>query len=101
MPEHKTEFEFPLTTKFKYAPGGGDSREATFIHLTAPTAKHSKECAELKQAFFRACPQEKSGDTDTSGEEITGHDVITLMACSTDVELRGSSREGSQRSTGR
>lgn len=86
----ETEFDFPLTQDFSYS-HKGDQVDARFIKLTAPTSRHSKECAALKQAFFRAqnsfVAQARESDAEPSGEKITGDDVIMMMAASKDVDL--------------
>lgn len=88
MSDPKTEIDFPLTQAFTYAHQGSNV-EATFVRLTAPTSRHSKECAALKQAFFRAQNsfQAQASDVEPSGEKIDGSDVILMMAASTAVEL--------------
>lgn len=89
--ELKTEHNFPLASPFKYAKQG-DNVSAQFIVLHAPTSKHSKPCAFLKQAFFRALPDRKEGSTraDVDVEEIKsidGEDIIMMMSQSRDVDL--------------
>lgn len=81
------EIEFPLTTNFTYATRGGETTEARFIQLTAPTSKNSRECAALKQAFFRSVPDSTDSDPDPDSVDLSGHDVIMTIAMSPDVDL--------------
>lgn len=86
----KTEFDFQLSKGFSYS-HQGDQTEASFVRLTAPTSRHSRECAALKQAFFRA-QNSFQGQVESSGaeapdEEIAGHEVILMIAASTAVDL--------------
>lgn len=93
MPDQKTEFDFPLTTPFTYSHQGSQV-EATFIRLTAPTSRHMRECAALKQAFGRAnaaladraAVQAGARKSEQQDEAITGEDVILMMAASTVIE---------------
>jgi hypothetical protein len=83
----KTEANFNLTTPFEYA-HKGQAATASFIQLSAPTARNSPECSALKQAFFRAA--KASGATTKESEEVTtptGAEVIMALAMSQDVDL--------------
>ena len=83
----KTEFDYPLLVPFTYAAKGQEVL-ASFVKLVAPTSRHSRECAALKQAFFRAIP--KGEETDVDPETVStpsGTDIITMIACSQDVDL--------------
>lgn len=89
--EQKSEFQFPVTSPFQIA-AKGNVEDATFITFHAPTAKVIGECSSLKQAFFRAFTE--SGERNTSSEtqadpdvEIFGHDVIDLLASSSNVDM--------------
>ncbi len=83
-------FKYVLTTSFKYD-FKGDRQDAAFIELHAPTSRHSRECAALKQAFFGSAagiggdePKSKKDKEDVS---ITGQEVIAMLAMSPAVEL--------------
>lgn len=83
----KTEFDYPLTVPFPYALKGQEET-ASFIKLVAPTSRHSRECATLKQAFFRAVPKGEESDVDPETVETpSGTDIITMLAISQDVDL--------------
>lgn len=85
--ELKSEAQFVLTTKTSYS-NKGEQVNAEFIELTAPTSKHSKECAALKQSFFRALPQnEEAKDPEAKDVEITGDEVMVLISMSQVVDL--------------
>ncbi len=89
MEDRKTEFEFPLTTPISYA-RGGSQEEAQFILLKAPSSRNSRQCAALKQAFWRSVNpdrgQEGGNETDASAV-ITGQDVVTMISMSQVVDL--------------
>lgn len=81
-----TEFNYFLIKKIQYA-FKGDMTEASFITFYAPTSKVTKECAALKQAFFRAIgEQEGEGEADPD-YEIQGDDILNLLAMSKEVDL--------------
>lgn len=85
--EKKTEIDYHLLTPFTYAHGGG-THEASFIRLLAPTSKVARECAYLKQAFFRSVPKDAdAGDKAEAAELPSGEDVMMVLAMSKDVEL--------------
>lgn len=87
--ERKTEYDFYLEVPLSYS-SGSSQHEATFIRLFAPSSKVSRECAALKQAFLRAVPKEtskKAQVSDGSSGDLTGSDVIQVLAMSTDVDL--------------
>lgn len=88
--EAKTEFNFTLVTPISYSKGS-DQLEATFILLKAPTTRNSRECAALKQAFFRAIPDtgkdEKPAKKEEKPPEIDGSEIIIMMAMSDRVDL--------------
>lgn len=74
----KTEFDFTLTKKFGYS-FKGDTVEASFIRLTAPSAKQQMLCVELKQYFLRAASEMPDSDkTDDSGDP-KGEDFIKML----------------------
>lgn len=86
------EVRFELEHPFKYATKGGDQETAQFILLNPPTTRNSKECAALKQAFYRASNSiaEETGESaqvegDAAGPNPIG--IITVMAMSTAVDL--------------
>ncbi len=92
--ERKTEHDFYLLVPLSYS-SGSDQRDATFIRLFAPSSKVSRECAALKQAFLRAIPKDvdtskaaaaAAASSDSSGN-LTGSDVIQILALSTVVDL--------------
>ena len=88
MSELITEFKFILTKRFTYA-FKGDNAEAEFVTLYAPTSKTTRECAALKQAFFRAMGDREGKQTGEADEdaEIEGQDILSLLAMSTAVDL--------------
>ena len=86
MSDLKTEIQYDLENKFMYS-SKGEQVEAQFITLTAPTSKHSHECAALKQAFFRALPRDQESDENVEAKDVSGTEVIILLAISTNVEL--------------
>ena len=68
----------------------GELVTGTFVELAPPTSRNMNECAQLKQAFFRALP--KTGAVDVDAEEgkdaeLTGDAIMTLITMSPDVEL--------------
>jgi hypothetical protein len=86
---------FELTTKFTYA-NKGEQVEAGWIELTAPTVKNAKECAALKQSFFRALPKadpvavdqmSEAAPEPSDKEEMKGAEIMTILSMSKDVEL--------------
>ncbi len=86
--EIKTEFNYTLTTQFKYADGTGEQVPAKFITFYAPTRKCIKECSALKQAFFRAMnEQDTSKATGETEVEIESKDIMALLAISNKVDL--------------
>lgn len=90
--ERKTEHDFYLRVPLSYS-SGADQRDATFIRLFAPSSKVSRECAALKQAFLRAIPKEVSASAKAaakasdSADDLTGSDVIEVLAVSATVDL--------------
>lgn len=86
----ETEFNYELEQSFEYA-SKGEQCTASFITLTAPTSRNMKECAELKQAFFRALPKTPLQDSvevpEDNADELDGAGVMLLIAMSRDVEL--------------
>ena len=91
--EKMEEFQFDLDTPFNYA-YKGDEQAAEFITLKAPTSRNRSTQAKLKQAFFRALPKDESSrdeikeeSSQDSSDELTGAQIMTLIAMSKDVEL--------------
>ena len=85
----QTEFDYPLRSPFTY-PHQGNQVEASFIRLTAPTSRNSRECATLKQAFWRSADRDTSSNAETQNEaevDIKGQDVIVMLSMSRDVDL--------------
>ena len=89
MSDLMSEFQFPLKRSEVSYSSGGEQATAGFIQLTAPTSRHSKECAFLKQAFFRAIPKDQDADPDAVFEKPSGDEVMTILAMSNDVDLGG------------
>jgi len=84
-----TEVNYTLSTPIEYA-YRGEQVEGTFVTMKAPTSRNMSECAALKQAFFRALPQDDTVEADAREEgeaEITGEGIMTLITMSKDVEL--------------
>lgn len=79
---------FPLTTSFDYSKGG-EQINAEFIACSAPNSNYMKECAALKQAFFRALPEGESSGEEANPDDLdmAGADVMMMIAQSTKVEL--------------
>jgi len=88
--ELKTEFQYVLKSPFSYA-SKGETIEAKFVVLTAPTSRTTHECAALKQAFFRAMGEQDSttatGAEQASDYTIEGPDIMTLLAMSKNVDF--------------
>jgi hypothetical protein len=83
MPE--TEFNYNLINSLSYH-SKGEAADAQFITFRAPSSRNSKECSALKQAFFRALPMEAQTTREVDNPDISGEDVITMIAIS-DVDL--------------
>ena len=88
MPEIKSQIRFVLTSPLSYS-HKGQLEEGTFVELSAPTGKNSRECAALKQAFFRAATREASpgGGGGAEPEAPTGSEVIMALAASKEIDL--------------
>lgn len=87
MSEKKTEFDYVLETPFGYAYQGGQ-QEASFVQLRAPSSRNSRDCAALKQAFWRTVDPDREGKENAdASEKITGEDVMMMLAMSKDVDL--------------
>jgi hypothetical protein len=88
--DFQIEFQYSLKRSFSYS-HKGDTVDAKFITLTAPTSRTAKECSALKQAFFRAMSEQQtvtsSGEATNTDLEIEGGDVMALLAMSTEVDL--------------
>ena len=88
--ERKTEHDFYLLVPLSYS-SGSSQHDGTFIRLFAPSSKVSRECSALKQAFLRAVPKEVSASAaptpENSADDLTGSDVIQILALSTVVDL--------------
>lgn len=87
----KDKIIYELQVGFSYGDSQGNQQTASFIELAAPTSRNMTECAELKQSFYRALPDDKDAtDEDREGKEISevnGADVIGLILRSKDVKL--------------
>ena len=88
--ERKTDHDYYLLVPLSYS-SDGSQYDGTFIRLFDPSAKVSKECSALKQAFLRAVPKEASKNAASTPEDsamsLTGSDVIEILAMSIDVDL--------------
>lgn len=95
-----TEFEYQLQLPIKFAKDGGEN-EGTFIMLSAPTSRNSKEVGAIRQAFMRALREqlnndevieaareqrEAQEDTEESQESPSGHQVCNMIAMATKVD---------------
>lgn len=85
------EITYHLTRKVSYS-RGGEQVEGQFVVLYPPTSKHSRECASLKQAFFRAAAphQEKARSAEKDEKDSgtpTGPEIMAVIAQSPDVDL--------------
>ena len=88
MDELKTEKTYTLQSSVEYA-NGGEMQEGKFINLKAPTSKNLKECAFLRQAFFRALPDGDGSENDTQDKgdsQIDGQSIMTMIMMS-DVDI--------------
>lgn len=86
----RTEMDYHLLQPFSYH-HKGQPVAAVFVRLKAPTSRHRKECAFLKQAFYRALGDaadgEAAADQQKKKAEITGQDVMDLISMSKAVAL--------------
>ena len=88
--ELKTTVDFELSERLLYSNKTGEQAEGTFVRLTAPTSKHFRECAMLKQAFFRSIPQDQEHEAKVEKEEtpsMSAQDVIVILSMSKGAEL--------------
>ena len=88
-----------LRRPLKYASRDGEMNEAQFVEINAPTGKHSRQVAQLRQAIIRAIVQENEKkdvpeetlpenvdakpivEDDNAGDPIVeGLDVINILA---------------------
>ena len=86
MQEFKEEFIFTLARPFLYHDKGAEVSCNQLI-LKAPSNKHRRQTARLKQGLFRAFPKDdgKTKDKEKAGGEngeITGTQVLTLIMMS-------------------
>lgn len=92
MSDKISEFDYQLIDPIGYH-YKGEVIEGTFITLKAPSSKNTVECAQLKQAFFRAIPQSEgnvelsSSDKKEAEEALTGESIISLLSMSSKVDL--------------
>jgi hypothetical protein len=89
MEKLKTEFNYELTTKFKYH-FKGEVVEASFIALTAPSSKNIENCAPIKQSFFQAIGEQSKNTNDRSeptDEDIDGDSIMMLIQMSKTVNM--------------
>ena len=86
-----TEIQYPLLVPFEYASTEGEAPMAKHILLIAPSSRFLRDCAHLKQAFFRAMPKgdeipEAPTAEKKESAKIKGEDILMVMAAS-DVDL--------------
>lgn len=87
MAEPTAEVRFVLRVPFDYAVRG-QSAQAQFVTLRAPTSRNYREAAALKQAFFRSVPKDSDAAASTGPQpEITPKDVVDLIAASQAVNF--------------
>lgn len=85
--DRKTEFEYVLQQPIDYDIKG-ERETAQMILLKAPTSRNSRECAALKQAFWRSADREGTSTEDKEVDvDIKGQDVIVMLAMSTKTDL--------------
>jgi hypothetical protein len=84
--EDSSEVRYVLTTPVTYA-HKGNQEQATFVELTAPAARNSKECAALKQAFWKSIDTDAEGSSEAEPTNVTPEDVVTMIAMSRDSDL--------------
>lgn len=95
------EFKFDLSQPLTYG-HGGELATSSFVILTAPTSRERKECAYLKQAFFVAINENRSGMDEEKVERarerlkqeqkkdeelLSGEEVMMMIASSTKVKF--------------
>ncbi len=84
------EFDFELNVPFDYA-HKGEQFQSSFIKLIAPSAKHARFCAPLKQAIFRSLPNDAGGkeevDEKEKSQKLEGQTLMALIYQSETVEL--------------
>ncbi len=93
----KTEFNYPLKVPFDYITKLGDKEQATFITVSAPTAKSVSMIAPLKQAMTMASlgMQERYKDQEVvevsdDGEGLDSLDGESIVAM---IEASGADME--------
>lgn len=89
LDEIKTEFRFVLARTFQYSKDG-EQVNAKFISLQAPTSKCMRECAALKQAFFRAMGDQQDTVTAVKTDkeiDIKKEDILFMISMSKTVDL--------------
>lgn len=89
----ENEFKFFPASSFHYD-HKGERVDAQYVLCTAPTSKHRKECAFLKQAFWRSLKDAPEGDEDSKTgaatpkkDKIEPEDVLILLAMSGNVDF--------------
>ena len=91
---------YVLQDSFKYgSTSSGSMHDASFIELRAPSSKNSRECAALKQAFFRAAAgadeaaeqqvatEEEEGDSQQKRDSVTPEAIIATLAMASGIDL--------------
>ena len=85
---------FMLENPVMYGSKSGDRVEAEFIELRPPTTKNSRECAYLKQAFFRAASDQSDGSDSDQSAEVQGTEegpsaegIMAVISMSQSVDL--------------
>ncbi len=95
--EITTEFDYKLQVAFDYA-SDGDQVPAQTVKLKAPTVKHRRLVAKLKQAFLRSLPEDDDDEDDDKVATPTaaagntpirpsGKMIMFTMGVSKDVDL--------------
>jgi hypothetical protein len=83
-PEKIKEFNFNLSEPVSYS-CKGEQIESSFITFTAPTSRNRRECAFLKQAFFKAVNSVHGSTKDVEQDvkakvDISASDITDLLA---------------------
>lgn len=91
MSDNDGTVRYDLIKPFPYS-NKGETLDAAFIELTAPTAKNLYQCADLKQSFFRAIAEHgKNEDAENSKEDlgsITPEELIAALYASSTVDMK-------------
>ncbi len=88
-----TEFNYELLEPITYA-HKGNPVEASFITFKAPSSRQIDLCSDLKQYFFQSLKDGEGNSNRSSGEspsqelDLSGSEIMILMAMSTTVKLK-------------